>query len=353
MAIQIFEIAAVADIEIPPIEKVSSIDDIVQPFINNEATHSLSIGVYNKGNIQYYNYGTCSEKNPAVPTEKSIYEIGSITKTFTATVLAQMVKEGEVILSDPISKYLPKGVFTYTSDSLSITLEELATHTSGLPRLASNGIMKSIINLKNPYKSYSLGDLHDFLSEYEPTSKTNRKPEYSNLGFGLLGSILSKVDNLTYEKMVEQRIFNPLSMSNSFVDRKGKNMQTGHNGKGKPTSAWDFQSMAGAGAIRSCTHDMMQYLITNLNSEKENPFNVTHIPRKTFRAQDKIGLAWILKPTKYPEETRIFHNGGTGGFRSSMMMIKERETGVIILSNSTQDVDSMCLRIMEFLEKTE
>ena len=340
-----------ANIDIPTIESVTSIEDIVKPYVDHENTRALSIATINKGEIKYYNYGSCSKDDPNPPTTQSVYEIGSITKTFTATVLAQMVKEGKVQLTDPISKFLPKDVWKWTTDTLSITLEELATHTSGLPRLATNARKRQFLSLTNPYKYYSKEDLYDFLRAYSPKLKGERTSEYSNLGFGLLGTILADIDGTSYEEMVANRIFRPLNMSHTFIDRKGKDILKGHNGAGKSTSPWDFQSMAGAGAIRSCTKDMMNYLQAHLYASDNDAYYLTHQPKADFGEKDKIGLGCIIKPTTSGNYSKIFHNGGTYGFLSSMVIDKEQQIGVIVFSNSFQGVDDISFRIMELMEK--
>lgn len=333
-------------IPIPSIEEVNSIEDIVQPYLNHKNTKALSIGIFDKGQIQYYNYGICSEDHPVLPTQQSIYDIGSITKTFTTAVLAQMVQEGKVKLTDPISLYLPKEVFKWASDSLAITLEDLATHQSSLPRMPSNFP-------RNPFssqKNYQQKDLFDDLATFSPKVKSKRKASYSNFGVGLLGSILAEIEELTYEEMVSNRILLPLGMKNTFIE-SDKEKMVGHNLFGRPAPPMNFQVMHGAGAIRSSTEDIMKYMIANL--ERKEPFQTTHHPRAIFNDPDKIGLGWILIPSKTTEGIIIFHNGGTSGFFSALAFNKDTQTGVIVLSNSFQSVDEVCFRILELLEKEE
>lgn len=336
-------------INIPTIAEVSSIKDIVTPYIENEKTKGLSIGTYQNGKIAFHNFGICSDENATVPTDQSIYEIGSITKTFTTAVLAQMAAEGKVKYDDRVAKYLPKEVVTWSSD-VGITLEELATHSSSLPRMPSNFLKRAIFNPSNPYKDYTVEDMYDFLKEFEPQVKSDRKPEYSNLGMGLLGHILTKVDGeISYEAMIQKRIFQPLGMENSMIEITEGQLIQGHDGSGSPTSQWDLPTLAGAGAIRSNTTDIMKYLVANI--AEEQPYVQTHAPKKEFSDFQKIGLAWISQTNNGLEF--YWHNGGTGGFRTFTGFSKKDNTGVVVLSNAVQSVDEIGVRILEFLSKNK
>ncbi len=334
------------NIDIPPLTEVNKIEDIAQPYIDNEMTKGLSIGTYKNGNIEFFNLGICSEENKVKPTENSIYEIGSISKTFTGTVLADMVAEGKVNLEDPISKFLPDSVCNWSTEK-AITLEELSTHTSGLPRLPDNLTKNFLADLDNPYRNYGTASLYAFLKNYAPQSKDKRNCEYSNLGVGLLGHILAKIDDKSYEAMVTDRIFKPLLLTNSTITLKEGQLIQGHDGLGYPVSQWDFQALAGAGGIRSTTADMMKYLAANISKVK--PYVDTHLPRKDMSAFQKIGLGWISQ--KNGDLAFTWHNGGTGGFSTFMGFSKERQVGVVVLANSVQSVDAVGVRILEFLAK--
>lgn len=337
------------DIAIPKRGAASSINDIVTPYLAHEKTKSLSIAVYNRGQISYLNYPSEDDNtSDDTPTNASIFEIGSISKTFTGTLLSQMVDEGKVSLDDPISKYLPKEVINW-GDTISITLKELATHTSGLPRLPDNYIYGSFFNPKNPYKKYTRAYLLDFFQYYTPIAKEDRKVDYSNLGMGLLGDILAQVEGTTYEALVKHRIFDPLNMTDSYASYKKDNQVSGYDGRGKKTSAWEFQINKGAGAIRSSSRDMMKYMIANL--EEQDLVRGAHQPLVKDGEHMEVGLGWFLIHPKQSDLELLFHDGGTGGFSSVMILSKEKQIGVTVLSNSVQSVDLIGFRIIELLEK--
>jgi len=334
----------VQNIPVPPLTEVTTIADIVEPYVANEMTKGLSIGTYQNGEIEFHNYGINADKTPVAPTEKSIYEIGSITKTFTGTILADLVKEGKVNYEDPIAKFLPDSVCNWSA-AKAITLEELSTHTSGLPRLPNNLMKNFFLDMDNPYKNYSAEDMYEYLKKYEPKEKSMRKSEYSNLGVGLLGHILATIDGKSYEEMMQTRIFQLLKMNQSSISIEEGQLIQGHDAAGEPTSQWDFQALAGAGAIRSSTEDMMKYLIANINENE--PYVMTHAPRKALSDFQKIGLGWISQ--KNGDLAFTWHNGGTGGFTSFMGFSKEKQVGVIVLANSVQSVDAIGVRTLEFL----
>ena len=335
------------NIKIPPLTEVTSIADIVQPYIDNEMTKGLSIGTYRDGKIEFYNYGICSEENQVKPTENSVYEIGSITKTFTAAVLADMVAEGKVNYTDPISKFLPDSVCNWSNDK-SITLEELSTHTSGLPRVPKNLTENFLSDIDNPYQNYSFEKMYTFLKTYTPKPKTNREVAYSNLGTGLLGHILAIIDEQSYEAMMKNRVFEPLNMNNSTITVEKGQLIQGHDGLGYPVSQWNFQALAGAGAIRSSTADMMKYLVANILEQQ--PYSETHLPRKEMSEFQKTGLAWVIQKNKNLDF--IWHNGGTGGYRTFMGFSKNENVGVVVLANSVQGVDAVGIRTLQFLAKS-
>lgn len=326
--------------------EIQSVDDIVKFYMDHPKTRGLSIGIYTDGEVQFYNYGICSKKNPQKPTPQILYEIGSITKTFTTALLAQLVREGKVRYDDPVSRHLPPGIIKW-NDSLAITLAELATHSSGLPRIPGNMMFKAVVNHNNPYKSYTVENLYDFLRSYTPKTRHKRKTAYSNLGMGLLGHILALADSSSYQAMLKKRIFEPLEMKYSTIEFQPGQLIQGHNERGKPTSQWDLPSLAGAGAIRSNTEDMLKYLQVNINEEM--PYAETHTPRADLTAIQKVGLAWIIQQDDETGEEFIWHNGGTGGFRTFAGFNKANRVGVVVLSNAAQSVDLIGMQLLQWM----
>ncbi|NQZ88979.1 MAG: serine hydrolase [Colwellia sp.] len=286
-----------------------------------------------------------TENKLVVPT--TLFEIGSISKTFTSLVLADMVIKGEVNLDDRVSKYLPDSVIMPVRSGKHITLRHLATHTSGLSRMPSNF---DPADPSNPYVDYSVEDLYHFLSAYQLTRDIGEKAEYSNVGMGLLGHVLTLVANTDYESMIRKRILVPLNMHNTVIKFKNEalnNVAIGHDHEGKPTSYWDVAALAGAGAIRSSAEDMIKYLklqMGMIDSDLNKAVALTHQFETVFMGKMKIGLAWIKMPS--PNGEFIMHSGGTGGFASFIGFNNTKKVGVVILGNSSIPVNTIGMAYM-------
>jgi len=337
-------------IKYPTLAEVESIESIVKPFLEDKRTKGLSIGIIKDGKTEFLNYGSLSANDESEPTQENIYEIGSITKTFTASLLVQMAEEGLVKLDDPVSKYLPKGVCTWPTEK-SITLQDLSSHHSGLPRLASN-FFATVSDNSNPYKDYNVDHLYAYLKTFKGVAKEKRNVEYSNLGVELLGHILGLVSEQSYEEMVTERIFKPLEMHNTtitFDESHLKKLAVGHDERGNQTSNWDFPTFGGAGAIRSTTEDMLKYLEAQMSNEM---YAKAHDAKLDMGGKSKIGLGWITTTTKNGEDI-VWHNGGTGGYRSTGGFVKNHNLGVIVLNNSALSVDEIGFLVTGYMLKKE
>jgi D-alanyl-D-alanine-carboxypeptidase/D-alanyl-D-alanine-endopeptidase len=279
----------------------------------------------------------------------TVFEIGSITKTFTGSLLAEMVSRGEVRLEDPISRYLPKTVTVPSRNGRQITLLDLATQTSGLPRLPDN--MRPA-DAANPYSDYTVEQLYGFLSHYTLTRDVGEKYEYSNVGVGLLGHVLSLASGKSYAVLLKERILDPLGMHDTAIELTPSmkaRMAQGFNAMGTPTRLWDLPTLAGAGGLRSTANDMLRFLSANLDSSS-TPLGAVlrqaRLPRRdSDRPGNSIGLAWHVVTVFGTRVT--WHNGGTGGFRTFIGLDEERHRGVIVLSNSTRAPDDIGFHLME------
>jgi D-alanyl-D-alanine-carboxypeptidase/D-alanyl-D-alanine-endopeptidase len=303
----------------------------------------IVVGLVDDKGVRIISYGKPNKNSDKAVNGDSVFEIGSVTKVFTATVLADMVERGEVSLSDPISKYLPKSVKTPTRNGKEITLLDLSTQTSGLPRLPDNFAPRDV---QNPYADYSVEQLYAFLSSYTLTRDIGSKYEYSNLGVGLLGHILALRAGTDYETLVRTRIFQPLKMNNSSIKLTPEmqaRLATGHNPALLPVPNWELPTLAGAGAIRSTVNDMLKFVAANLGLNKSPllaAMQMAHQSRHETGVPDlEIGLNWhILK--KF-DTVVVWHNGGTGGYHSFIGFDPKARKGVVVLSNSANDIDDI------------
>lgn len=276
------------------------------------------------------------------------FEIGSITKVFTTALLADMVQRGEVRLDDPISKYLPSTVRVPARGGKQITLLDLATQSSGLPRLPNN--LKPA-DMTNPYADYSVQQLYAFLSSYELPRDIGAQFEYSNLGVGLLGHVLSLRAGKSYEALVTERILGPLKMNDTrivFTPEMREHLAAGHNAAGGVVANWDLPTLAGAGALRSTVNDMAKFLAANLDSASGpvgRALATAHTPRREAERQMKIGLGWLtLNQFGAP---LVWHNGQTGGYHSFIGFDPAKARGIVILINQGVSIDDIGLHVLD------
>jgi D-alanyl-D-alanine-carboxypeptidase/D-alanyl-D-alanine-endopeptidase len=274
----------------------------------------------------------------SVPDGDTVYEIGSITKTFTATLLAEAVLAGRVALDEPVARLLPD--FKIPSrNGIEITLEQLATQHSGLPRMPFNFSPK---DPANPFADYDVAKLKAFLAEYPLPRDPGASYEYSNLGFGLLGCALAENAHARYGAVIDEKILKPLGMTMSgtaFSAAMRSHLAPGHDAAGLPAQNWDIDALAGAGAIRSSANDMLRYLKANMGidpSPLAAAMTLGQRPRSDMSKTLRVGLAWITTP-----EGIVWHNGETGGYRTFIGLTADRRHGVVILSNTAADVDDL------------
>lgn len=295
----------------------------------------IVVGVIDASGRKVVSYGSFDKDGKAVDGD-TVFEIGSITKIFTSLLLADAVARGEVSLDDPVGKYLPSTVKVPERGGMKITLIDLATHTSGLPRLPANMRPK---DPANPYADYSAAQLYDFLSSYELGRDIGSKYEYSNLAVGLLGHALARRAGTDYETLVRTRITDPLSMKNTLVtldDTQKARLAPGHNAQLQRAANWDLPTLAGAGALRSTVADLLTFLSANLGLTKSPlaPAMASMLKTRRPTGDDglEIALGWHI--TKKDDSQIVWHTGGTGGYRSFIGFDPRRRAGVVVLANT-------------------
>lgn len=317
-------------------EDTMNIQLLLKEYAEDNGTPGAAVGFIDCGKVYFFSYGNMAVNGEPI-SENTIFEIGSVTKVFTTLVLMDMVTKGEVQLDDPIELYLPE-VKIPEKDGKKITLRHLAVHNSGLPRLPDN--LDYSNNPENPYKDYTIENLYEFLAQHSLQRIPGEQFEYSNLGMGLLGHILCLKSNKSYEQLISDVITQKLDMNQTFIEVKPEaqnKLAIGHQ-CGKAVPYWDFQqSTAGAGALRSSIKDMIQFLSANMGLIQSpigsllQQCHYKYDQNPTF----SVGLGWIL--SKSNEAELIWHNGGTGGFRSYLGFNPKSQRGIVILSNSAEE----------------
>lgn len=324
-----------------------SVDDLIRKRIEAGETPSMVVAIHQNGKTTFYAQGYAQVESKKPADSKTLYEIGSITKTFTTTAIAQLAQEGKIKLTDPIQKSLPAEAKVPVRGEKSITFEDLASARSGLPRLPSN---LAPADATNPYLDYTEDKLYIFLNGYQLTRDIGSQYEYSNLGMGLLGVLVGRLDNRTYRESIEQRILKPLGMKSTFLNTPGRNDKNSAIGysddKAVPAWTWsDASCMQGAGGLLSNAEDMMTYLLANMNPPTGTlgrAMTDAHQPRLDIgRNNMKIGLGWHIR------NKIIWHNGGTGGFRTFAGFEPEKKMAVVILTNSAVGADDLGFYLMD------
>jgi CubicO group peptidase (beta-lactamase class C family) len=330
------------------------VDSAVRPYINLAITTGVSIGILRNGKMYFYNYGETAKGNKKLPNQHTIYEIGSISKTFTATLLADAVNSGKISLGDPVSKYLPARIPALEFEGVPVTIKMLSNHSSAIPRMPPNFTAYATDPL-NPYKNYGLDQLFAMYS----TLKLSRTPgttyEYSNLAVGTLGAILENIQKKSFEQLVVQKICNPLHMNDTrqYI-RKGDSARfaKGYSETGKYNGQWDFKMLAAAGALRSTAFDMLLYAKANISTASPSlnkAIQLTHAV--TFSdGTNRVGLGWHL--LKLDNDDIFFHGGGTGGYRSYLAINPTKKFAVVVLSNTAVETDELGTVLMKWLQKS-
>ena len=305
------------------------------------------VGVIDRDGRRIVAHGRCKRGGKRQVGGDTLFEIGSNTKVFTSLLLSEMVRRGEVKLDDPVAKHLPDSVTMPERGGRSITLADLATHTSGLPRMPANFAPN---DRSNPYADYTVEQLYAFLGGHTLTRDIGAQYDYSNLGVGLLGHVLARRCGTTYEALVRDRITGPLAMRDTAItlspDLK-KRLAQGHDEEGRPVPNWDLkEATAGAGALRSTANDLLTFLAAVLgyqdsplkpamDAQLAFPMRVAEgaerHPLQSQEDQTSIGLGWHAIDTARGQV--VMHGGGTGGYLTFMGLNLARGWGAVVLTN--------------------
>jgi CubicO group peptidase (beta-lactamase class C family) len=350
----IFALAALSACAAPPLDpgRLSQVDKIVQAHLSRSKAPGVAIGIIDGRKISVLGYGRVAKEEEAKPRGDTVYEIGSITKVFTTFLLADLAREDVVRLNDPIKKHLPADVKAPRSNKSEITLQDLATHTSGLPKLPGNLPALG----PDPYANYGPDRLYDFLSAHRLRREVGEIYEYSNLGMGLLGHILERASGQPYEQLMINRIANPLKMADTRItltDGMRARIAPPYDLDGKPGRNWHFQALAGAGALRSSVNDLLLFCAANLGRGDPHIAETLascHAVRREEGDRLRIGLGWHHSPIRAGGAWVTWHNGGTGGYSSWLGFVKETGTAVVVLTNCfTDTADAIGLELIELL----
>ena len=318
--------------------------------IVNKSKAAIVIGFVNPNGTRIFSFGNISKANNIPVNENTLFDIGSITKTFTTLLLADMVKQGIVNLNDPIEKYLPANVQVPEFNGQKITLEDLATHTSGLPELPSNVWLNNKVGEMNP--NYNVTQLYQALSNTKLTRAPGSQFQYSSFGISLLGHILSlKSGGIPYEQLVKDRILNVLGMNDTKIalsqNEINNRFPVGHMAGKEITTPTIPTVLADSGAFRSTAPDMLKYISANLgliHTKLDDAIQLQHlirhsgIPGNPANYSGYIALDWRVL-TNFGTMT-LSHSGAINGWNANMAFTPTKQIGVVALcSCDSTDAD--------------
>jgi CubicO group peptidase (beta-lactamase class C family) len=330
------------------------IPDQVKSFILNQIVNkskaAIVVGFVDPNGTRTFSFGNMSKAHNIPVNENTLFDIGSITKTFTTLLLADMAKQGIVNLTDPIEKYLPATVKVPQFNGHTITLEDLATHTSGLPEWPSNIWLNNKVGTFNPQYNATL--LYQALSNFKLTREPGSMFQYSSFGIALLGHILSlKAGGIPYPQLVKDRILNVLGMNDTKItlsqNEINNRFPVGHM-SGKEISTPTIPTIiADAGAFRSTAPDMLKYVSANLgflHTKLDDAIQLQHlirhsgIPGNPANYSGYIALDWRVL-TNFGTMT-LSHSGAINGWNANVAFTPTKQIGVVALcSCDSTDAD--------------
>lgn len=318
----------------------------VRARVDNGMSVGIVVGVVDAAGARYFAYGTTARSGGRPVDERTVYEIGSVTKVFTALALADMAVHGQVGLDDPVQRYLPDSVRVPSRSGRAITLRLLSAQRSGLPRMPDNF---APADPNDPFADYDVGRLYAFLNGYTLTRDPGAAYEYSNLGVGLLGLALARRAGTSYEDLVLARVVRPLRLADTRVtltpDERVR-LAHGHAGD-REVANWDLDALAGAGALRSTAADLAALVAAAAglaHTPLDSAFRLTEEIQGDAGPSMRIGLGWHVLGGD--TATVYWHNGGTGGYHSFIGFDPRRRLGVVVLSNSAGSIDDIGLHLL-------
>jgi len=349
LPVLLFSLAVLAKAASAQTNPSPNLDPLVErlgkKFMDDPKSVGLSIGIYHGGASQFYNFGTVEKGKPSLPTEQTVYEIGSITKAFVSFVLANAVAEKKVQLTDDIRKYLTGSYPNLEYNGEAITLRHLANTTSGLPNWLpitsaeiENAAPESRSQLRAEiYGRYQRKDFFDALQTVKLDVAPGTKPRHSNAAAQLLGYILEDVYHAPLQELVARYLLTPLRMdSTKFASPKAdvSLLAKGYDEAGREMPRFQATYLEAAAGLLSCSADLLEFIKFQLNDRNE-AVHLTH--EKTVDGGGyHAGMNWLI----YRHSNglhQVWNDGGTYGFCSYLVLYPELNSGVVILVNESDD----------------
>ena len=332
----------------------------------------MSVGMINEsGEQHFFSHGEIEKKSGIKPDENTVYEIASVSKTFTSAILSIMQSDGLLDIDDSVTKYIPD--LEKNPDFKKITLKHLSNHTSGLPDLPLKVVTPIMFSFFIPMQKDFYHQLREFdkpaMYDFVINSKLKESGKlwkYSNIATGILGHVLEKITDSSYDDLVQKYICRPLEMNRTGinVDRPA----AGYSALGVKTQEWRSPAIEGAASLRSTASDLTRFLGANLGlipsdffpsleyTQKtriipKRPSWVNFLLNKWGIKADEIGLGWWI--STFAEKEILFHDGGSAGFTSTIAISPKDKTGIVALSNKAYDLHThkLCIEVLRTMKQ--
>ncbi len=301
--------------------------ELARKLVEDGRARGLVVALIRRDEVEYLELGARSETDARPPTRDTAFEIASLSKPFTALLLADQVVRGDVDLDGAVSPALP------------ITFRQLATHTSGLPRVPPD----MPLTMDDPYAAYTAAQIDRFLAGFEPPASLPAPYEYSNLGYGVLGEMLGRRADSSLAALLSERIATPLGLSRTAIGvpaAAGDDVAVGHDDALAPAPAWTPGALAGAYAVHSTARDLATFVRAQLREPDGTlgeAIRLTQRPHADYPG-GRIGLGWHIGASTGAH----WHNGQSAGFASFVAFDRSRGVGVVVLANArTSYVDAV------------
>lgn len=317
-------------------------------YTRSELLVGVVIAVVDGERRAVHGFGRVDVDAEGVPDGRTVFEIGSISKALTGVLLAHDVVHERLTLESPVDSLLPEGVAIAAKGERPMTLLDLATHSSGLPRMPHNF---TPADRANPYADYTQERLYAFVRSWEPRRPPGERYAYSNVAFGLLGQLLARKAAGTYEDLLLARLAKPLGLTDTRVvltPAMARRVARPHRRDTTPAKAWDLPALAGAGGIRSTGEDMLRILVSALRPDATPLGQAQALARERHRQSEggpPMGLGWHIDA-----KGRRWHNGETGGYHAFMAFDPKADHGVVVLANTASGhVDALGRDVLAIL----
>lgn len=324
---------------------------VVSRLTESGRVHGLVVGYVSPAGRATYGFGRAGEsRRSKEPDGRTLFEIGSITKTFTGLLLAQAVMEGRLRATDPIRLHLPDGALAKDSPLAWISYLDLATHGSGLPEGPDNLPSK---DPRNPLAGYSTGLLLNYLSTARLLAPIGQNFHYSNVGAGLCGYLLARLAGTDYETLVKAKVLAPLGMADTAITLsadQAQRMTHGHDAKGRVVPNWDVTGLEGAGALRSTADDLLTYAAANMAlvpTPLLPAMKLAQLPRRHVGSIPTLYLGFFWNLMNFGGKEYLLHAGRSGGYFALVLLSPEDNAGVVLLCDTEGDFTKEGWRLLE------